>query len=70
MRKTKTKYRRPSSKKAKPALNDRIRHVEYYFDRVNEGVVVELLGAQFIYKTDKCEIRHCNYDGEWYFCDD
>ena len=49
----------------KPKLNDRIKHTEHGYDRVNEGKVVELLGAQFIYITDDGHHRHCNYNEDW-----
>ena len=49
----------------KPELGDRIIHKEPAFNRENEGEVIELLGAQFVYKTDKGHERFCLYKELW-----
>ena len=53
------------SKKKKPELGDRILHREPAFNRENEGVVIEMLGMQFVYKTDKGEERFCLFREDW-----
>ena len=45
--------------KGPPKVGDKIVHHEPYFDRNNEGVVVQLLAAQFIYETKDGNRRHC-----------
>ena len=49
----------------KPEIGDRINHKEPAFDRENEGVVIQLLGAQFVYKTDAGHERFCLYKELW-----
>ena len=51
--------------KKPPQLGDYIVHNEPYFDRVNEGVVVQLLSAQFIYETKEGNRRHCLFKEDW-----
>ena len=41
------------AKTKQPELGDRILHKEPYFNRENEGVVIQLLGMQFVYRTAK-----------------
>ena len=52
------------SKKA-PKLGDYIIHKEPYFNRVNEGTVVQLLSMQFVYETPKGERRFCMFREDW-----
>ncbi len=42
-------------------MGDRIRHSEPVFDRVHEGVVDQLLSAQFTYTTDDGHHRFCMF---------
>ena len=53
------------SKSKQPKLGDRILHKEPAFGRQNEGVVVEILGMQFVYKTDSGEERFCLFREDW-----
>ena len=53
------------SKNKKHELGDRILHREPAFNRENEGVVIEMLGMQFVYKTDKGEERFCLFREDW-----
>ena len=52
-------------KENKPQLGDWIGHSEPAFDRYNEGRVVELLAAQFVYETSKGDRRFCLYKEMW-----
>jgi len=52
------------SKRKQPELGDRIEHT----CRLNgtfEGVVIELLGMQFVYKTDDGHERFCLFKETW-----
>lgn len=49
----------------KPKLGQRIVHEEPTFSRTNEGKVIQLLSAQFVYKTDENELRFCMYKEPW-----
>ena len=51
--------------KKKPKIGDIITHSEPAFLRENTGTVVQLLGNQFVYKTEEGHLRHCNYDEIW-----
>ena len=51
--------------KGPPKVGDKIVHHEPYFDRNNEGVVVQLLAAQFIYETKDGNRRHCLFRDDW-----
>ena len=53
------------AKNKHPKLGDRILHKEPAFRRENEGVVIELLGMQFVYKTDSGEERFCLFREDW-----
>ena len=53
------------SKSKQPKLGDRILHKEPAFGRQSEGVVVEILGMQFMYKTDSGEERYCLFREDW-----
>ena len=52
-------------KKKSPELGDYIEHRQPYFDRVNQGKVVELLSMQFVYETDNGNIRFCMFREDW-----
>ena len=54
-----------SRKVKKPDLGDRIEHREPAFDRTNEGIVIQMLAEQFVYKTDNGEERFCLYRELW-----
>lgn len=54
-----------SRKVKKPELGDRIEHREPGFNRVNEGVVIEMLAMQFVYKTDDGQERFCLFTELW-----
>lgn len=58
------------AKTKQPELGDRILHKEPYFNRENEGVVVQMLGMQFVYKTDSGEERFCLFREDWRKIDD
>jgi len=49
----------------KPKIGQRIIHEEPAFSRTNEGKVVQLLSAQFVYRTDENELRFCMYNEIW-----
>lgn len=49
----------------KPQLGDYIVHNEPAFDRVNEGVVIQLLGMQFVYQTPEGHDRFCLFKENW-----
>ena len=51
--------------KSPPKVGDKIVHNEPYFDRSNEGVVVQLLSAQFVYETEDGNRRHCMFREDW-----
>jgi hypothetical protein len=53
------------AKSKQPKLGDRILHKEPAFGRENEGVVIEMLGMQFVYKTDSGEERFCLFREDW-----
>ena len=53
------------AKLKQPKLGDRILHKEPAFRRENEGVVIEMLGMQFVYKTDNGEERFCLFKEDW-----
>lgn len=53
------------SKVKKPELGDRIEHKEPAFDRINEGVVIEILAMQFVYRTDNGNERFCMFTELW-----
>jgi len=53
------------AKLKQPKLGDRILHKEPAFRRENEGVVIEILGMQFVYKTDSGEERFCLFKEDW-----
>jgi len=53
------------AKTKQPELGDRILHKEPYFNRENEGVVIQLLGMQFVYRTDSGEERFCLFREDW-----
>jgi len=52
-------------KPRKPEIGDMILHREPAFRRETKGIVVELLGAQFVYETLSGHQRHCNYKELW-----
>ena len=53
------------AKKKAPAIGDYIVHKEPYFNRVNEGKVIQLLGMQFVYRTNTGNERFCLYKEDW-----
>jgi len=53
------------SKNKQPNLGDYIVHKEPYFNRVNEGTVVQLLSMQFVYETPNGEKRFCMFRENW-----
>ena len=52
------------NKKKPPQLGDRIEHTCRLNGRF-EGVVIEILAQQFIYKTDDCNDRFCLFREDW-----
>jgi|TARA_B100000212_G_C27379515_1_gene536335 hypothetical protein len=54
-----------SRKVKKPELGDRIEHREPAFNRTHEGVVIEMLAEQFVYKTDEGHERFCLFRELW-----
>ena len=52
------------SKRKQPEIGDRIEHI----CRLNgpfEGVVIEILGMQFVYRTDEGHDRFCLFKEIW-----
>ena len=56
------------SKKA-PNIGDRIEHTCNLNGKFT-GVVTELLGMQFVYKTDQGNERHCLFRETWRYIED
>ena len=52
------------SKRKQPELGDRIEHTCTLNGKF-EGVVIELLGMQFVYKTDDGHERLCLFKEYW-----
>ena len=52
------------SKRKQPELGDRIEHTCRLNGRF-EGVVIEILAQQFIYKTDDGNDRFCLFREDW-----
>lgn len=52
------------SKRKQPELGDRIEHTCTLNGKF-EGVVIELLGMQFVYKTDDGHERFCLFKEIW-----
>ncbi len=48
-----------------PKVGQRIIHEEPHLDKITEGVVINLLSAQFTYKSDDDRINYCFYTGLW-----
>jgi hypothetical protein len=42
-----------------PEVGDRIIHDEPEFERVTEGIIVDILSSQFVYKTEGGYFRYC-----------
>lgn len=53
--------------KRKPEVGDKIEHTEPHFDRVTTGTVVQILSAQFSYKTENGTHRMCMFNEQWKF---
>ena len=53
------------AKLKQPKLGDRILHKEPAFNRENEGVVIQMLGMQVVYKKDSGEERFCVFREDW-----
>jgi len=51
--------------KNSPEVGDYIEHREPYFNRINEGKIIEMLSMQFVYKTPKGETRYCLFREDW-----
>ena len=54
----------------RPEIGDRIKHVEPRWDRETEGVVDNLLSAQFVYILDNGQRHFCLYKEEWAYVND
>ncbi len=53
-------------KEKKPEIGDWIIHTEPAFDRENEGEVIQILSAQFIYQPPGNAVsRHCMFRELW-----
>ena len=53
------------AKVKRPKVGDRIRHTVPNLGIVNEGTVVQLLSAQFVYETDDGYSGSCLFTGLW-----
>tara|TARA_R100000306_G_C4344529_1_gene126975 strand:- start:687 stop:863 length:177 start_codon:yes stop_codon:yes gene_type:complete len=49
----------------RPKVGDRIIHDEPEFERITQGVVMDILSSQFTYQTDNGLIRFCFYKDIW-----
>ena len=53
-------------KKRQPEIGDKIEHT-CNLNGTFQGVVIEILGMQFVYKTDSGNERHCLFREQWKF---